>query len=221
MKEIKSFPIAEYKAKTAAPGFTGYASTWTKDVYGDRIAPGAFSQSIKDKRGRIPILMNHDTDVPVGFSTDLAEDAKGLYIDGTLATDTRNGADAYALLKLADAIDYRVGMSIGFITQEFEFDDTGMNRILNQIDLWEASIALFPANRAARVDTVKSMRNFEQILRDAGGCSLEDAQRIAAACLPGLLAFDRQREPAERPFQTVHAQFVDLRRRAEQCQQRP
>jgi uncharacterized protein len=224
MKEIKEFPLTEYKAKTAAPGFTGYASAWTKDAYGDRIAPGAFTQSIKDKRGRIPILLNHDTDAPVGFSTDLAEDAKGLYIDGTLAADTRNGADAYALLKLADAIDYRIGLSIGFITEEWEVADDGLNRILKKIDLWETSITLFPANRAARVDTVKSARNFEQILRDVGGCSREGAKRIVAMYHSSLLMHGVSGNPAtsERDARNLRlqrhlAQFEDLRKEAQRA----
>ena len=222
MKEIKEFPLVEYKAKTATPGFTGYASAWTKDFYGDRIAPGAFAQSIKDKRGRIPILLNHDTDAPVGFSTDLSEDAKGLYIDGALATDTRNGADAYALLKLADSIDYRIGLSIGFVTEEWEAADDGMNRILNKIDLWETSITMFPANRAARVDTVKSARNFEQVLRDVGGCSREGAKRIVAMYHPGLLGFDvsgnqatSERDARNLRHQRLHALLVDLRKEAQ------
>src|SRR5215472_13974711 len=33
--------------------FSGYASAWTKDSTGDRIAPGAFAQSITDKRGSV------------------------------------------------------------------------------------------------------------------------------------------------------------------------
>jgi HK97 family phage prohead protease len=158
--------------------FSGYASTWAKDLEGDRIAPGAFAQSIADQKGKIPIFLNHDSDNWIGFSTALAEDHKGLMLNGALALNTSNGSDVYQLLLAAQEVDFRVGMSIGFVATDFEED--GTTRVLKTIELWETSITPFPANQRAYVDDVKTLRNMEKRLRDAGGFSSSDAKRIVA-----------------------------------------
>ena len=184
VREWKTFAFEGCTVKAAADGsdtgeFSGYASTWAKDLTGDQIAPGAFAQSITVKKGKIPIFFNHDSDQWIGFSTALAEDHKGLMLNGQLALKTSMGADAYQLLQAAQAIDFRVGMSIGFMTEEFEWD--GDSRILTTIDLWETSLTPFPANQRAFVGDVKSsLRDFEKRLRDVGGFSVNDAKRIVS-----------------------------------------
>jgi HK97 family phage prohead protease len=187
-REWKSFPLLGFKAAEGddAGTFSGYASSWAKDVYGDVIQPGAFAQSITDQKGKIPIFFNHDEDNWIGFSTSLAEDHRGLAINAALALDTQGGADAYALLKAADAIDFRVGLSIGFIAEEWEWDNDSNTRILKSIDLWETSITPFPANKKAFVGGVKSVRDFEKRLRDAGGFSAAESKRILALFAPLL-----------------------------------
>lgn len=178
LRERKSFPVLELK--TLADGaFEGYASAYAKDLQGDRIMPGAFAQSIADKRGQIPIFYNHDDNNWVGFSTSLAEDGKGLKLAGQLATNTTAGKDVYELLKAAAAADFRVGMSIGFIANDWDWE--GDARTLKEIDLWEASITPFPAQPKAFVSDVKSVRDFEKYLRDAEHFSRADARRLAVA----------------------------------------
>lgn len=193
MKEYKAYPLLECKAEDGGK-FTGYAAAYTKDSYGDRILPGAFAQSIKDQKGKIPIFLNHDTSEWIGFSTDLAEDQKGLYIEGVLSLASTRGADTAALLKIAKQVEYRVGLSIGFTADEVEFDDATGARLLKTINLWETSITPFPANKNARIESIKSIRNIEQILRDVGGCSGEAAKRAYAMLRPYLLA-DASGEP--------------------------
>ena len=95
-REWKSYPLEGFKSVDDTTGnFTGYASTWTKDFYGDTITPGAFAQSIADKKGKIPVFRNHDTDQIAGFSNSLMEDHKGLIINASLATKTAVGQDTY------------------------------------------------------------------------------------------------------------------------------
>jgi HK97 family phage prohead protease len=187
MKEYKAFPLLECKAAEGGE-FSGYAAAYAKDVYGDRIAPGAFAQTIKDQKGKIPIFLNHDTTDWIGFSTEMEEDSKGLYIKAILSLDSSKGADTAALLRMAKQVDYRVGLSIGFTAEEVEYDDASGGRLLKSINLWETSITPFPANKKARIDSIKSIRNIEQILRDVGGCSKESAKRAYAMLRPYLLA---------------------------------
>jgi HK97 family phage prohead protease len=177
--EYKSFPF-ECKTDEGNDGlFSGYAAAYAKDLQGDRIAPGAFGQTIVDKKGLVPILYNHNFDAPpLGFSTSLVEDMKGLLLSGQLITGTREGNDAYQMLKGAAAVGYRMGLSIGFTTSDWEWDDAAGVRQINQIDLWEVSLTPFPAQPKAFVSDVKTFRDFEKFLRDAGNFSRSDSKRI-------------------------------------------
>lgn len=134
----------------------GYASTWIKDAYGDRIAPGAFADSIAAKKGQYPIHAQHDiASLPIGFTTYVAEDAKGLAIKAALALNTTGGRDAFEIVKHAKKVDYRMGLSVGFRTETFEMDQDV--RVLTKVDLWEISLTAFPANRLARVEEARSL----------------------------------------------------------------
>jgi len=193
--EWKSYPLLAFKAAPTAAGdtkgeFSGYASTWTKDVYGDVIQPGAFAQSIADQKGKVPLFYNHDDslDNTLGAAIGLAEDAKGLLMNGQLALDTSAGKNAYALLKLYDSLDYRMGLSIGFIATDIDMDESNNTRRINTIELWEISITPFPANKRAFVDDVKSIRDIEKRLRDVGRISGQESKRIVASLTALLTA---------------------------------
>lgn len=175
-KDVFSF---ELKAETAGV-ISGYASTFAKDSQGDRIEPGAFGKSIAERKGRIPLLMYHDYQQWAGVTTTLAEDHKGLLMSAKLFMDTARGSDAYALLKNASAADFAPGLSIGFYARDTDWDENTGTRLIKEIDLVELSITPFPANKGARVDAVKSMRNYERLVRDATKCSQEEAKRVLA-----------------------------------------
>ena len=177
--ETKSCPVLSLKAEGNLGLFSGYASTYGLDLQGDRILPGAFAQSIKDRRGQVPIFYNHNEARQVGFTTHLAEDGKGLAFDGELITASRDGADAYALLQKAQKLDYRMGMSIGFVPSEVDYTDEG--RLLKQIDLWEVSMTPFPAQPKAYVADVKTVRDLEKHLREVEGFSKSETKRILHA----------------------------------------
>jgi len=179
----KSFASFEVKDNDSGI-FQGYAATFAKDQEGDRFLPGAFAASIKEKKGKIPILLYHNRAAWAGVSSDLAEDAKGLYIEGKLFTDTATGKEAYGILRGAKAAGYPVGLSVGFIPLVEDWEKETSTRLIKETDLWETSITPFPANKRAGVETLKSAKYIEQILRDVGGCSIEKAKRCAS-----LLAF--------------------------------
>jgi len=150
----KSFAF-EARSDGQAQGIVrGYASTYQKDAYGDRIAPGAFGESIKEKRGRYPVLWGHDPGALIGFTTKAAEDHKGLDVEALLALGNSTGRDAYELVKTAEAAGSTMGLSIGFITRQWEMDDDV--RTLTDVDLIEISLTAFPANRGARIEEARS-----------------------------------------------------------------
>jgi HK97 family phage prohead protease len=176
--ERKTFAMFEVKAEGNGQ-FSGYASAYAKDLQGDKIIPGAFGQTIAEKKGKVPILYNHDSDrLPLGLSTSLSEDGKGLMLNGQLFTGTTDGNNAYEMLKAAADIGYRMGMSIGFIANDWDWDEENNLRSIKEIDLWEVSLTPFPAQPKAYVADVKSIREFERYLRDAEHLSKADARRI-------------------------------------------
>jgi len=152
--------------------FEGLGSVFNvEDDYADIVAPGAFKRTLREhkKRGTMPaMLWQHKSDSPIGAYTAMREDDAGLQVIGKLTLGTRQGAEAYALLK-DGAVD---GLSIGYRTVKSEIDDKKHTRTLTDVDLWEVSLVTFPANAQARVSAVKSIKEIETIN------SLSDAERI-------------------------------------------
>lgn len=164
-----------FEVKASSNGIVeGYGSVFNvRDSYDDVIVKGAFMATIADHKANntMPsLLWQHRQEEPIGVWTDFAEDDKGLYLKGQLATDVRKGQEAYSLLKMG-AIS---GMSIGFVSKEWSYEKDSDIRTLTQIDLWEVSLVTFPANSKARITNVKSIedvfapKDAEKILRDAG-----------------------------------------------------
>ena len=177
--------------------FSGYGAMFGNvDAGGDVIEKGAFKETLRaweDKGKYPPMLLQHgggmfggnaDDLLPVGKWTSMEENSKGLKVEGELfALNTERGQYIYEGLK-AGALD---GLSIGYRVKKFT-QGTKPNeprRKIEAIDLVELSIVTFPMNDKARIGAVKSgdiktIREFEDFLRDAGGFSRAAAKAIAA-----------------------------------------
>lgn len=174
-REIRSY-VLQIKAVGDDGTVEGYGSVFgVRDNYDDVIAPGAYLASLAAHKaaGTMPaMLWQHDATAPIGIWLEMVEDAKGLRIKGKLALDTVKGAEAYALLKMG-ALN---GLSIGFVSKQWTYDRETDVRTLTEVDLWEVSLVTFPANEKARITGVKAadvagiktIRQAEQALRDAG-----------------------------------------------------
>ena len=188
MKKYLVRPL-EIKAVNDDGTFEGYGSVFhIEDDYKDVVIPGAFVKSIAHhkSKGIMPALLwQHNSAKPLGVWEEMAEDEHGLKCKGRLLIDdVQLAKEAHALLK-AGAIS---GLSIGYRTIVDEYDrDSGVST-LKELELWETSLVTFPANDAARVTSVKSVRDFETFLRDAGGFSIAEAKTIA------LYGFKGQRD---------------------------
>lgn len=143
--------------------FSGYASTYDRDLYDDVIVKGAFAECLeRDFKGTgegIPIYWNHDYSSPmnlIGASISAVEDEKGLAFTGRLDLDSPEGARAYEHLKAGRVHQ----MSIGFICQETAYvkseGDRYAHRELRKIKLFEVSLVTCAANQSAEVDEVKA-----------------------------------------------------------------
>jgi HK97 family phage prohead protease len=176
--------------------FSGYgAITGNVDAGGDKLERGAFKDTLREweEKGKYPpMLLQHgggwlggaDDMLPVGKWTSMEENSKGLKVEGELfAMSTERGQYIYEGLK-AGALD---GLSIGYRAKEFILGTKPGEpyRTLKSVDLIELSIVTFPMNDKARVGAVKSadiktIREFEDFLRDVGGYSRAAAKAIAA-----------------------------------------
>ncbi len=199
-----TIPFMELKlAKPGADGvqamsFMGYGAAFGNiDSYGDVIAPGAFAQFLADvEKGSQPwpaMLSQHggfgltsEDLTPIGAWTSLSEDGKGLQAAGDLAK-TQRGQDMHTLMSMKPrpAID---GLSIGYTAKKYDprTKPEEPRRTLREIVVHEISPVTFPANRSARVASVKSLgeltsiTDIEDYLREAGGFSRSEAKGLIA-----------------------------------------
>lgn len=173
-RETRAFSF-ELKAVNDEGEIEGYGSVFgVRDIYNDIVMPGAFAVSLAEHRanGTLPaMLWQHDPDKPIGVWTDMVEDDRGLRVRGRLVMEAEHGKAAHALLK-AGALR---GLSIGFMSKAWAYENDSGIRTLTQVDLWEVSLVTFPANARATVDSVKGAidtidvpRDAEKILREAG-----------------------------------------------------
>jgi hypothetical protein len=79
-------------------------------------------------------------------------------------------------LQDASAQDVRVGLSIGFVTKDWDWE--GEVRTIKEIELWEISLTPFPANPKAFVEGVKGLRNVEKYLREVEHFPRGEAKRL-------------------------------------------
>jgi uncharacterized protein len=180
--EVK-FADTDIDSKTGE--FAGYGAVFGNlDSYGDVIEKGAFKDTLREweDKGKYPpmllqhggsMMINADDMLPIGVWTHMEENSKGLKVQGRLfAMDTERGRYIYEGMK-SGALD---GLSIGYGVKKAVLGTkpTDPARRLTALDLREVSVVTFPANGKARVSAVKSaeqvktIRDFEQFLRDAG-----------------------------------------------------
>ena len=191
----------EYKAtadEEEKGAFSGYGSIFgNKDLGNDVVVEGAFAKSIGRKGARaVKMLYQHKQDEPIGVFDEIVEDKRGLRVKGRLAMGTQRGREVYELMKMG-ALD---GLSIGYRVDPkgVEYDDKGKRRYLKSVDLMEISAVTFPMNPRARVQAVKgaerTVREWEELLRDAGSLSRNEAKAAASAVAKALEQRDAVKE---------------------------
>lgn len=188
---------AEVKFSSDKTGvFSGYgAIVGNVDAGGDQIQKGAFTDTLRAWEGKgkwPPMLLQHgggflgsaDDALPIGKWTSMEENAKGLKVEGELfGLSTERGTYIYEGMK-AGALD---GLSIGYRAKKFTMGTKvgEPRRKLEAIDLIELSVVTFPMNDKSRISGVKAgdiktVREFEDFLRDVGGFSHSAAKSIAS-----------------------------------------
>ena len=165
------YELKELKATDNSGGgvFSGYASTWEKDLYDDVVVKGAFAQTLsadfKAGGAGIPIHWQHKDGSPndvIGETLSAVEDEHGLLI-------TAKGKRAYDLLKRGLIHQ----MSIGFIAEKTAWveDEESKSpwdgyREIRQLKLFEISLVQVAANQGAEVLEVKAGRAISKANED-------------------------------------------------------
>lgn len=169
-REFKSFAFKLDGPPDDEGRFTGYAAVFGNvDLGGDVIEAGAFTKTLQENPA-VPILWSHDPNEPLGVSTALAQDSRGLKFEGQLAMDVQRAREIHSLMKLGAV----KGVSIGYRTVKRSFK--GNVRHLQELALGEFSPCVFPMNPLAEVDDVKSDRKYYGLyseVTEGVGCLLQ------------------------------------------------
>lgn len=179
--EYKSAALKLKQAPDDSGVIEGYASVFDVPDHGmDIVQRGAFQKSLASGR-KVRMLWQHMQDTPIGVWDEIREDEKGLYVKGRISPDVQKGAEAIALFKMG-GMD---SLSIGYKT--VTADREGPLRRLIEVNLFEISAVTIPMldQAQASVKSIRTIRDFEKALRDAG-FSQREAKAIAADGFKGL-----------------------------------
>lgn len=186
-------PLELKFAEADASGvFSGYAAIFGNvDSHGDIILPGAFAESLAEKKrsGRsIPMHLMHRVfggdGLPVGVWTNVAEDDKGLKVEGKISgMNTEAGRLLYERVKDGAlgglSIGYKVrpnGVTVGKKAGE-------PKRTLKSLSLYEISLVDDPSNPLSKISEIKALLDAGSEPDAAFEADLEEAVEAVAKAI--------------------------------------
>lgn len=203
--ETKTLPVeaCELKFDDDEWRVEGYASAFNSiDKVGDTILPGAFQKSLESGR-TIKMYYEHSRIMKPGKWAKFEEDKYGLKAVGFLTRDHSLAKDIRAELRHGTI----EGFSIGFVIPSGGAEEKDGVRVIKEIDLHEVSFVGSPAEPKAVVTAwkselaqVKTLREFEQFLRDSG---VDISNSMATALVSHLKSIvlresEQEREESQR-----------------------
>lgn len=168
-RERRFFTVRDLRVATDGKRtIRGHAAVFNRDSqpmggFTERIAPGAFRQTIKEDD--IRALFNHDANLILGRNTAgtlrLSEDSTGLAVEID-PPDTQCARDLMVSLERGDVSQ----MSFGFTTRKDEWlydrENDATMRTLLDVTLYDVSPVTFPAY----LDTDVSVRALEELVAE-------------------------------------------------------
>ena len=188
----KGFEVKKEKAFKAEMNdsgqISGYFSTYDKDPdsYGDIIAPGAFTDTIKAREATghpFPLCWNHDLDQIIGAVDSIEDTEKGPFMKAHFF-DTPLAQEKRALVK--EGVVYQFSFAYDTLEEKsVKLDDGTRANELDKVDVFEISVVPIPANQHAVVTDIKSgRRNSKKDLETMD--AIEEALKNALASLHSL-----------------------------------
>ena len=149
------------KSDGEAGTISGYFSTYDRepDSYGDIIAPGAFTDTIKAREATghpFPLCWNHDLNQIIGKVDSIEDTEKGPLMTASFF-DTPLAQEKRAIVKSGVVYQFSFAYDVKDAAQVELEDGTKVNE-LRKLDLFEVSIVPIPANQNATVTDVKAGR---------------------------------------------------------------
>lgn len=202
----KVFRAFEFKVKSAQENgdvgyIEGYASTFGNVDQGDDVVEkGAFAKTIKDKKGRFPILLDHNPSKAAGWNIEASEDDYGLKVKGEIYLVSDEVKQRYFMAKRAAELGTKMGLSIGYsvIKDEADFNNPRI-RHLKELKLWEYSLVIFPMNEEASITGAKAQQlaRLFAAVQDSGYDlnKLEQALQAAGVKTGGSAAAEMEGDP--------------------------
>lgn len=188
-----------------------YVTTFgNEDLVGDimdtKALDGFVERFNKAENSSLPMLWEHNRQEIIGEWKSFEIDEKGVIGKGQLYKGVSKADDVRIYLEKG-----AVGsVSIGFMSKDYETLDSG-GRKFNEIDLFETSIVITPANPQAQIVSAKTddgeidIRLLEKALRDAG-LSRTEAKTFISAGKDTL----RDVVETEQKHDDVMAQLINL-----------
>ena len=139
--------------------FEGYGNVFDiRDLGGDIVKKGAFTQTLKHKGGKVFLQADHKYNITdfLGVAY-MSEDTKGLKTRMVINTKTRLGQETADNIKFCLEHSLPIGLSIGYDVVQENFDSQTKSRIITEVKLYELSVTLFPMNTASLIESAKDI----------------------------------------------------------------
>lgn len=175
MIEHKTFPLS-LKVVGEDGVFEGDLSVYNNlDLGEDIVRPGAFTKTISEKNGVVPMLWQHDPGLPIGVNL-LSDTGATLANRGVINLEKQLGREALSDLRMWQKYGMRFGQSIGYETVK-ENRLKGGTRELLEVNLWEGSLVTFGMNPLAGVSSVKQLARMTRSLHT----EIKEGRTLSAA----------------------------------------
>lgn len=155
---IEKEPVQADFREQSKPKIAGYAAVFNKTVelwpgFFERVAPGAFSKTIKEHD--IRALWNHNPDYLLGRTTNgtliLREDSRGLAYE-IIKPETSMANDLMVLIKRGDVSQSSFGFNIVEQSLKYDKEMDSVTRTLAEVKLFDVSPVTFPAYDSTSVN---------------------------------------------------------------------
>jgi hypothetical protein len=160
-----AFTEAKFSAGAAEGSFAGYGAVFGNvDAHGDMIMPGAFAESLAERKAAsrpVPMHLMHrifgGDGLPVGVWTKVEEDAKGLKVEGKISgMNTDAGRRVFELVRDGALAGLSIGYKVRTNGASYGKKAGEPKRTLKSVSLHEISLVDDPSNALTRVDEIKA-----------------------------------------------------------------
>lgn len=189
----------EYKFVDGAPEgvISGYAAVFGNvDSHGDMIVPGAFKESLAERKAAnrpIPMHVMHRVfggdGMPAGVWSKIEEDDTGLRVEGKISgMNTDRGRMMFELVKDGALAGVSIGYKVRGNGATYGKKAGEPKRTLKSLSLHEISLVDDPSNALSRVQEIKAAAAAAAVVNEPGDTDPESAATDLAAA---IIMFDK------------------------------